>query len=775
MWRILANFTRLEKILVIFLTGVIILTSLNLTWVFYQENTAVLPAEGGIYAEGIVGEFKLINPVFANQNPVDADLVKLIFAGLMKYDSEQNAIVDDVAEHTLSRDQKTYTFTIKENAYFHDGEKVTADDVYFTFHDVIQNSQFKNELLRREFEGIEISKVDNKTITFTLPRPYKFFLTNLTIGILPKHLLFDLPLENLDQSTFNQNPIGAGPFKFGQIVMNTNSVDITLKRFENYHGQKPALDGLVLKTYQDYQTLIKNLDVLNGVRAIPKDQVATFPTQNKFVTKEYYLPQYIALFLNNSSPILKDQKVRLALQLATDKQKIADSQVEPMIIDDPLMEIDQKNWIYQYDLKKAAGGLFDTGWKLPPKNSTKEVPVQNQEKQTENKPATTGYLQDIFIVPQARAEGNFITEPNGGVDYKTSEASFYITGNTPSGTQQIIVNNYTLKLFDPAKGTWSYKADNAIGTLKEGENLYTIYAVDAAGVKNKIDEIKITFTKVEKPVENEPEVKPKETVEPVVEPIKVEEKTLQTATGAKTEKVKIEEKKSEEKKEPVKENLPKTATGTNIEEIKPVVKKADPNIRQNSKGEPLTLKLVTSSRPDFYRDIAEEIKKQWLEVGVNLEIEVLDMDVFQSKVLKRDYDVLLYGQSLGYNLDTYSYWHSSQIGEKGLNLANYASFASDSLMEEIRMTHDEDSRNDALQSLKKMMSGDVPAIFLYRPVYYLAYDKRLKKIDFNNLPTISDRFANVEKWHLKEDRFFNPDKSWKSIFSWIKQTAWKWN
>ena len=72
MWKILTNFTRLEKVLAFFLTGVIIVTSIQLTWLFYKENTEVLQAEGGIYAEGMVGEVKLINPVFSNQNPVDA-------------------------------------------------------------------------------------------------------------------------------------------------------------------------------------------------------------------------------------------------------------------------------------------------------------------------------------------------------------------------------------------------------------------------------------------------------------------------------------------------------------------------------------------------------------------------------------------------------------------------------------------------------------------------------------------------------------------------------
>lgn len=778
MWKILTNFTRLEKILVIFLTGVIFFTSIQLSWVFYQENTEVLPAKGGIYAEGMVGQVKLINPVFSNQNPIDADIVKLVFAGLMKYDANQKMIVDDLATHTLSLDQKTYTFTILENAYFHDGEKVKADDVVFTFNDVIKNPAFKNELLRNEFRGIEIKKIDSQTVTFTLPKPYKFFLTNLTIGILPKHLLFDLPIENLDQSGFNQNPIGAGPFKFNQILSNANSLDVHLKRFEQYHGTVASLDGMILKVYPSYQTLIKNLDILNGVRSIPKDKIDTFPTQNRFAVASYHLPQYVALFLNSDSKILNNEKVRLALQLATDRQKVLEMLNEDMIIDDPLMEIDNQNWIYQYDLKKASGGLYDAGWNLPEKANNKKDSAEEEGASgttvTLKQNSKNTFLNSVFTIPKTYAETiKYITSPNTGNDFETTETSLYILGNTPENTQSIWVNNYQLKKFEPEKGTWSYKASTEIKTLKMGENSYVIYAVDESGVKTQIDEMKITLlakdeiseavaeevtTVVEKPVE--------EIIETSV-PVEVEE-----------EKVEIEEDEVE-KTEASEEVVSETETGTTIEKEeplvieKPVVVKTKSNIRKNDEGETLTLRLVTSEKPAFYQEIAKEMKEQWLEAGIETKIEVLPMEDFQIKVRERDYDVLLYGQSLGYNLDAYPYWHSSQVGEKGLNLANYASFESDSLMEEIRMTHNEKKRNAALENLQKSMSKDVPAIFLYRPLYHLAFDNKLNNIEINDLPTISDRFANIEEWHLKEDRFFDEGKGWKDIWSWIIENAWK--
>ena len=153
-----------------------------------------------------------------------------------------------------------------------------------------------------------------------------------------------------------------------------------------------------------------------------------------------------------------------------------------MIIDDPLMEIDQQNWIYQYDLEKAAGGLYDAGWNLPKKKQEEEDKAKTGTGAEVTKPIT---FKSVFSIPKANAEVNYITAPNGGNDYATSEENLFILGNTPPNTKEIWINNYQLKRFDPAKGTWSYKASTEIGTLKKGENLYEIFAVDEAGGKSK--------------------------------------------------------------------------------------------------------------------------------------------------------------------------------------------------------------------------------------------------------------------------------------------------
>src|SRR3989338_988218 len=150
-------------------------------------------------------------------------------------------------------------------------------------------------------------------------------------------------------------------------------------------------------------------------------------------------------------------------------------------------------------------------------------------------------------------------------------------------------------------------------------------------------------------------------------------------------------------------------------------------IRTNAAGEPLRLRLLTSALPPAYAEVAKEVKKQWRTIGAEVIVEVAkDRKEFEERVLHRDYDVLLFGQPLLDNLDSYPYWHSSQIqtfetneagertGERldANNLSQFTSFKADALLEQIRETQNEDLRKQTLEKLREVFREDVPAIVL---------------------------------------------------------------
>lgn len=188
--------------------------------------------------------------------------------------------------------------------------------------------------------------------------------------------------------------------------------------------------------------------------------------------------------------------------------------------------------------------------------------------------------------------------------------------------------------------------------------------------------------------------------------------------------------------------------------------------------------LLTSPSPAQYKVIAEGIKAQWEKLGVHVAIIVPDdKEDFETKLLARDYDLLLFGQSLLDNLDAYPYWHSSGMQKvtdskfdlriDAYNLSQYSSIAADGLLEVIRSTADDKERQDALNELREVLKADVPAIFLYSPLYAFAYNDQVKGVEIGALSLHSDRFTTLHNWYLKENRIFKPGVSWWSFFPWL--------
>ena len=503
-----------------------------------------------VYSEGLISDRPIVlNPLYVDFHEPGRDISRLIFSGLSKYDPAKKSFVDDMAVLNVSQDRKTYLFTLKDNIKWHDGTPLTINDVYYTFHDLIQNPGFQNPILKLNFEGVDIKINKSNAIEFKLQKPNSFFITNMNVGILPKHLLASVPIAQLPIAQFNFKPVGSGPYKIDAPIEssgNGSKQQIVLKSFDNYYDVKPKIRQIRFTAYADLEGLSKQLSTINVIAKFPNTDLSSIQKLNRFSILPYELPQYTAVFLNTQKPHLKKNKVRLALLKAIEKEKLLPLLKDKLAVDTPLLELNQAEWIYRANLQEANGALFDSGYRL-------------------GKP----------------------------------------------------------------------------------ENPY----------------------------------------------------------------------------------------------------------RKNSKGEILKFNLLARiddenpNQSDETRKVADFIIKSWQKVGIKIELQTVDSETFRQRLKDRDYDMVVAGQSLGYNLDTYSYWHSSQAEGKGLNLSNYKSFASDQLIEQIRDTFDSTIKNKKLKELAAVIAKDVPAIFLYRPKYTFVTDNKIKGFELKNMTFISDRFANIENWY----------------------------
>lgn len=175
----------------------------------------------------------------------------------------------------------------------------------------------------------------------------------------------------------------------------------------------------------------------------------------------------------------------------------------------------------------------------------------------------------------------------------------------------------------------------------------------------------------------------------------------------------------------------------------------------------LSLSLTTfnpnSNSQSILAETALLLKKQWEELGIEVEIEFIEeRSVFlEEKIRPRDYEMVLFGKVLGINPDPYPFWHSSQTRDPGLNLSAYENKESDKLLEEARQTLNQEERKISLEKFQENLIKDAPAIFLYNPDYIYIVSKYIKGIEAGIISDSSQRFSGINNWYIRTKR------SWK--------------
>lgn len=299
------------------------------------------------------------------------DLSRIIFSGLVKYDAERNIAMDVAREYQISDDKKTYIFKLREDVFFHNGEKLTADDVVFTIQ-MIQNPEYKSPL-SQNFQGVRIEKINDFEVKLELIQPYTPFINNLTVGILPKHIWENIEPKNAALAEFNLKPVGNGPYKFGFLKKDKvgKIKAITLEKYEKFHLGSPYLKELVFKFYPDTSELINayNKKEIGGISFLPASKKSDVKKIDKAALYRIKLPQYFAVFFNQEMrEVLKNDAVRKALSYATNYGELIEEALngEGAISSGPIPEgfVGYHEGLekYNFDPKKAKSILEEAGF-----------------------------------------------------------------------------------------------------------------------------------------------------------------------------------------------------------------------------------------------------------------------------------------------------------------------------------------------------------------------------------------------------------------------------
>lgn len=299
--------------MVFFLVGVLLFQQFSELDDYYLTDG---PAPGGHYIEGMVGTIDGVNPLFADGAIAEA-AGKLIFSSLLKSGPEGELMLDAARSYDISEDETVYTVNLRDDVYWHDSEKLNAEDVAFTV-DLIQNPDVESHL-QVQWRDIDVSVVDEYVIEFELPNPFAPFVQQLDFGIVPQHLLRDVDVERLRVASFNQQPVGSGPFAFEQI---TSDMQLRLRAHQKHHRGVPKLERFSFIAYEDEQLMLDayNRGELRGMTFSSDFDVDFLNNPSQSDVARVDVGGQVFAFLNNE--VIDERAVRQALTRAINTRSI---------------------------------------------------------------------------------------------------------------------------------------------------------------------------------------------------------------------------------------------------------------------------------------------------------------------------------------------------------------------------------------------------------------------------------------------------------------------
>lgn len=331
--------------------------------------SANAPVAGGAVTIPI-GADPTLNPWSPNAFVESLFINRVIFEGLTKPGKDLAPAPDLAETWSSAADGLSWTFKLRSGVKWSDGQPFSADDVVFTFNNVVLNKDLGAQNAASYAAVKTVTAVDPNTVRFDLSRKFAALPSFLAYnaGILPKHVLSADPLKT---TSFNKGvPVSTGPFK---VEKYTSGQSVSLIRNDNYFGPKPYLDKVVFTVVPDPNTQIAQalsgditMMILDNKAAIDRVKSASGLT-----VAARPLVQYYWLALNQTDPRFTDVRVRQALLQAIDRQaiiksvelgygSIANSPITPALAAYFDASLASK---YPYDQQKAKDLLAQAGWK----------------------------------------------------------------------------------------------------------------------------------------------------------------------------------------------------------------------------------------------------------------------------------------------------------------------------------------------------------------------------------------------------------------------------
>jgi len=285
-----------------------------------------------------------------------------IFETLLILDEDRNIVPGLATSYELLPDNVTYEFKLRDDVYFHNGEKMTAADVAFTFDRAAKSPTVAHIVGQIDPDGIEI--LDDYTIRIATLEPYAPFLANLThsaASIMNEKAVLEAG------ELVGREPIGTGPFKF---VNWDPGSEIEMERFNDYHGEMPVYSELVIRAISENSSRTmeletKEVDISLNVPATDIERIDG-DSDLTLLREENFTTQHIGF--NQDKEPFNNVLVRQAINYAVNVELIHETILNGVgsIATGP---VNTNVWGsradltgYEYDLEKARELMAEAGY-----------------------------------------------------------------------------------------------------------------------------------------------------------------------------------------------------------------------------------------------------------------------------------------------------------------------------------------------------------------------------------------------------------------------------
>ncbi|MET3601263.1 ABC transporter substrate-binding protein [Martelella mangrovi] len=310
-------------------------------------------------------------------NPDSYYVYRNIFDNMLTRDND-GEIVPQVATEWEQVSDTEVVFTLRDDIVFHDGEKLTADDVVYTI-ERITDPDFASPQLSQFNKIIKAEAIDDHTVKLTTDGSYPALLAQLVkLSIIPEHVASAMTPEE-----FNAHPVGSGPYA---LEAWNRGVDVVLKRNDDYWGDKGPFATVIFKGVPEAATRLANLQAgaADLVVTLDSDLATQLETSGKGKPLAVNTERVAYFALNSQQAPLDNPELRKAIGYAIDREGIVEGVLAgyPKVVDEMLSpahfgysgEIDG----YAYDPDKAAEMIAAIGPDAEVEMQLATAPVYDQ-------------------------------------------------------------------------------------------------------------------------------------------------------------------------------------------------------------------------------------------------------------------------------------------------------------------------------------------------------------------------------------------------------------